>query len=163
MFTERLKIREADRLVSVEKMKREKALEREQIERQYSERQCRERQLETYDEKTKREQAEQAAHDDKVKMQRAVHEQEIIRLRVVREEENMRYSVCVIDPEEERFAVFLLERREQMEQLDKAIQLWKTRNFAAWSRKELWQQERDRELSCAVYRQGSPNPHSDFI
>jgi len=144
-------------------MKREKALEREQIEIQYIARQSRERQLETYDEKTKREQAEQAAHDDKVKMQRAVHEQEIIRLRVVREEENSRYSVGVVDPEEERYTVFLIKRREQMEELDKAVQLWKTRNFTAWSRKELWQQERDRELSCAVYKQGSPNPHSDFI
>jgi len=163
LYDERLKTREAERVVFVEKMKREKALEREQIEIQYIARHSRERQLETYDEQTKREQAEQAAHDDKVKIQRAVHEQEIIRLRMVCEEENRRYSVGVVDPEEERYTAFLIMRREQMEELDEAIQLWKSRNFTAWSRKELWQQERDRELSCAVYRQGIPNPHSEFI
>ena len=70
--------------------------------------------------------------------------------------------LCGADPEELRFTEFLMERRKQMEQLDKATQLWKTKNFAAWSKKESWQQERDRELSFAVYRQGCPNPHSEF-
>jgi len=68
----------------------------------------------------------------------------------------------VADQEKERFTVFLIERRKQMEELDKATQCWKTRNFAAWSKKELWQQERDRELSFAVYRQGLPNPYLDL-
>jgi len=72
------------------------------------------------------------------------------------------FAPGVADQEEKRFTVFLIERRKHMEELDKATQSWKTRNFAAWSKKESWQQERDRELSLAVYRQGHPNPCPDF-
>jgi hypothetical protein len=56
----------------------------------------------------------------------------------------------------------VIERRKQVEKLDQATQLWKTKNFEAWSKKELWQQERDRKLSVAVCRQGRPNPYTDF-
>jgi len=65
--------------------------------------------------------------------------------------------------EESRFAEFIIERRKKIENTDKTIQSWKTNNFAAWTKKELWQQQRDRELAADVYRQGLQNPYADFV
>jgi len=62
-----------------------------------------------------------------------------------------------------RFTEFLSERRNKIELLDKAIQLWKTKNPEAWKKKEAWQQERDREISCGIFRKGHHNPYTDFI
>ena len=71
--------------------------------------------------------------------------------------------VCEAGSEESRFAEFMIERRKQLENIDKAVQLWKAKNPAAWDKKELWQQQRDRELAAAVYRRGLPNPYPDFV
>jgi len=67
------------------------------------------------------------------------------------------------DAAELRFTEFLSERRIKIELLDKAIQLWKTKNLEAWKKKEAWQQERDREISCGIFRKGHHNPYTDFI
>ena len=133
-----------------------------------------------YDEKLRQQQSGHVAYVEENIIHQAVHDEKIQRQRVEHEKENTKqekgrgktkktkdavqtpFPPGVADQEEERFTVFLIERRKQMEEIDKATQSWKTRNFAAWSKKELWQQERDRELSYAVYRQGHPNPHPDF-
>jgi hypothetical protein len=65
--------------------------------------------------------------------------------------------------EESRFAEFMIDRRKQIESVDKAVQIWKAKNPAAWDKKELWQQQRDREIAAAVYRRGLPNPCPDFV
>jgi TRAP-type uncharacterized transport system substrate-binding protein len=57
----------------------------------------------------------------------------------------------------------MIERRKQLENIDKAVQLWKAKNPAAWDKKELSQQQRDRELAAAVYRRGLRNPYPDFV
>jgi len=137
-------------------------------------------QQDLYDEKLRQQQcghvayveeniAHQAVHDEKIKRQRVEHEKENTKpekgrgkTKKTKDAVQTPFPPGVADQEEERFTAFLIERRKHMEELDKATQSWKTRNFAAWSKKELWQQERDRELSFAVYRQGHPNPHPDF-
>jgi len=134
-------------------------------------------QQDLYDEKLRQQQSgyvayveenimHQAVHDEKVKRQRVAEnttqEKGRGKLKKTKDAAPTSFPLGVADQEEERFTAFLIERRKQMEELDKATQSWKTRNFAAWSKKELWQQERDRELSFAVYRQGHPKPYPDF-
>ena len=137
-------------------------------------------QQDLYDEKLRQQESGYVAYVEENIIHQAVHDERIQRQRVEHEEENIKQeegrgklkkskhaaptpaASNVVHEEEKRFTAFLTERRTQMEQLDTATQCWKTRNFAAWSKKELWQQERDRELSFAVYRQGLPNPHLDF-
>ena len=137
-------------------------------------------QQEIYDEKLRQQQSGHVAYVEENIVHQAVHDEKIKRQRVQHEEVNTKQEKGlgklkktknavptslppgVAGQEEERFTVFLIERRKHMEELDKATQAWKTRNFPAWSKKELWQQERDRELSFAVYRQGHPNPYPDF-
>jgi len=99
----------------------------------------------------------QIARDQKKRRLQGRHE----KIQKTKNEMNQK-TFCEAGSEELRFIEFMIERRKQIENLDQSIQLWKTKNFTAWSKKELWQQERDRELSAAVYRQGRPNPYTDF-
>jgi len=111
---------------------------------------------------------QQAEYAEAMRIQRVAREKKAARQLVFREKkqktkcelrEKMIHDAC---PEESRFLRFLLERRKQAELSDKATQVWKGKNFAAWEKNELWHQEHDRELAVAVYRQGRPNPHPDF-
>ena len=99
----------------------------------------------------------QIARDQKKKRLQGRHE----KIQKTKNEMNQK-TFCEAGSQESRFTEFMIERRKQIENLDQATQRWKTKNFTAWSKKELWQQERDRELSFAVYRQGRPNPYTDF-
>jgi len=157
---------------------RQQALHHENVQKQQDARDMSIKiQQELYDEKIQQQQSghvayveenimHQAVHDEKVKRQRVAEnttqEKGRGKLKKTKDAVQTPFLPGVADQEEERFTAFLIERRKQMEELDKATQSWKTRNFAAWSKKELWQQERDRELSLAVYRQGHPNPCPDF-
>jgi len=163
-----------------ERIKRQQALHHENVQKQQATHDSNIKiQQELYDNKIQRQQSghveyveeniiHQAEHDDKIKRQRVAHDEANTRQQIGRDKKQktkvatQTFSPGVADQEEERFRVFLIERRKQIEQLDTTTQTWKTRNFAAWSKKELWQQERDRELSFAVYRQGHPNQHPDF-
>jgi len=113
-----------------------------------------------YDENMKRQQYGQVEH---VMQQEAQYEEvKKQRLKDMRRQ-TTDVSCGVTYEEEDRFTEFQIERRKQIELLDKGIQFWKANEFYAWSKKELWQQKRDRELSAAVYRQGIPNPYGDFV
>jgi len=72
------------------------------------------------------------ARDEKKKRQQVQHKK-------IQKTQNELHKkmMCEAGSEESRFTEFLIERRKQIEKLDQATQLWKTRNFEAWSKKEL--------------------------
>jgi len=73
----------------------------------------------------------QSACDQKKRRQQVRHE----KIQKTKNEMKKK-TMCEAVSEESRFTVFMIERRKQIENLDQATQLWKTKNFTAWSKKE---------------------------